>query len=41
MKDIKIFIKNKKKKKEQNGREGYKNFSEAEKQRIAGYKKIL
>ena len=40
MKDIKVFLK-KKKKKKQHGREGYKNLSEDEKQKLVEYRKKI
>ena len=39
MKDIKMFLKNKKKKKQQYGQERYKNLSEYEKQKLVEYRK--
>ena len=39
MKDIKIFLKKTKKKKQQYGRERYKNLSKDEKQKLAEYSK--
>ena len=39
MKDIKIFLEKKKKKKQQYGRERYKNFSEDEKNKLVEYRK--
>ena len=40
MKDIKVFLKKKKEKKRQYGRERYKNLTEDEKQNLVDYKKI-
>ena len=39
MKDIKIFLEKKKIKKQQYGRERYKNFSEDEKNKLVEYRK--
>ena len=39
MKDIEVFLKNKKKKKGQHGREQYKNLAEDEKTRLVEYRK--
>ena len=41
MKDIKIFLKKKKNKKRQYGRERYKNVLEDEKQKLVDYKKNI
>ena len=41
LKGIKIFLKRKKKKKQQYGRERYKNLSEDEKQRLVEYTKYI
>ena len=41
VKDIKIFLEKKKKKKQQYGREHYKNLSEDEKQKLVEYRKKI
>ena len=41
MKDIKIFLKKKKNKKRQYGRERYKNLLEDEKQKLVDYRKNI
>ena len=38
MKDIKIFLRKKKKKKQYDGRKSYKNLSEDEKQKLVDYR---
>ena len=39
MKDIKVFVRNKKKKKREYGHERYKNLAEDEKQKLTEYRK--
>ena len=41
VKDIKVFLRKKKEKKQQYGRERYKNLSEDEKQNLAEYRKNI